>query len=162
MSPLPQVTKVRKTQFLETLSQCANVTEACRRCDIAPGLVYIWRKRDKAFAARWEEAVERGTDALEDEAVRRAFEGHLEPVFHKGVQCGVVRKFSDSLLMFLLRARRPGRFRERAGQSKDEDLSIFGILKAIDGTTRGLPSERDQSRPTLAGPQEADPGSAEE
>lgn len=146
MPPLPQLTKARKKQFLEAFSECANVTEACRRSDIHPSLVYIWRNRDQAFAKSWTVALERGTDALEDEAVRRAFEGRLEPVFYKGVECGAVRKFSDSLLMFLLRARRPERYREHFNREPEADSSLMSVLAAIDGTTRGLPSERDRKR----------------
>ena len=146
MPALPQCTKARKKRFLETFSECANVTEACRLTDIHPSLVYVWRKRDRAFAKDWAVAVERGTDALEDEAVRRALDGCLEPVFYKGVQCGTVRKFSDSLLMFLLRARRPERFRERVNRQPEADPSLMSVLAAIDGTTRGLPSARDRER----------------
>src|SRR3546814_13265486 len=35
------------------------------------------------------------------------------PHFHQGRVAGTVRKYSDSLLMFLLRAHRPDRYRER-------------------------------------------------
>jgi hypothetical protein len=40
-------------------------------------------------------------------AVKRAVEGWLEPVFFKGRQCGWVRKYDHSLLMFLIRKRDP-------------------------------------------------------
>ncbi len=156
MPPLPQVTNFRKKQFLETFSQCPNVTEACRRCGIHPRLVYVWRDRDVAFAEAWRTAVERGTDALEGEAVRRAFEGRLEPVFYKGAECGAVRKFSDNLLMFLLRARRPERYRERSGHAHEAELSIMSVLEAIDGTTRGLPSDRDRNGLLLDHPQSSE------
>jgi hypothetical protein len=53
-----------------------------------------------------------GTAALEDEAVRRAYHGVEEPVFYKGVQCGSVTSYSDTLLMFLLKARKPAVYRD--------------------------------------------------
>jgi hypothetical protein len=59
--------------------------------------------------------MERGTAALEDEAVRRAYHGVEEPVFYKGVQCGTVTKYSDKLLIMLLKARNPAKYREGSG-----------------------------------------------
>jgi hypothetical protein len=50
--------------------------------------------------------------ALEDEALRRAVEGVEEPVYQGGKQVGVIRKYSDALLMFLLKAARPEKYRE--------------------------------------------------
>jgi hypothetical protein len=47
--------------------------------------------------------------------VRRAYHGVEEPVFYKGVQCGSVTKYSDRLLMFLLQARNPAKYREGSG-----------------------------------------------
>jgi hypothetical protein len=48
---------------------------------------------------------------LEDEAVRRAYEGVERPVFQGGKQVGVVREYSDTLLIFLLKALRPEKYR---------------------------------------------------
>jgi hypothetical protein len=45
---------------------------------------------------------------------RRAFEGVLEPIYHQGEQCGEVRKHSDVLSMFLLKAHRPAKYRDNA------------------------------------------------
>lgn len=55
-----------------------------------------------------------GTDRCEDAALTRAVDGWEEPVWHQGVQVGTVRKYDSQLLMFLLRARRPEKYRERA------------------------------------------------
>jgi hypothetical protein len=49
---------------------------------------------------------------LESEARRRAVDGVDEPVFHKGRICGTVRKYSDALLMFLLRGNAPEKYKE--------------------------------------------------
>jgi hypothetical protein len=54
---------------------------------------------------------EEAIGGLEDEAVRRAYEGWLKPVFYQGRQCGAVRRYSDKLLMFLLKGWRPERYR---------------------------------------------------
>ena len=62
--------------------------------------------------------MELGTEALEYEAVRRAYHGVAEPVFYNGVQCGSVTKYSDKLLMFLLKARNPAKYREGSGADR--------------------------------------------
>ena len=52
-------------------------------------------------------------DVLEWEARRRAVEGYEVPVFHQGVEVGSVRRFSDLLLIFLLKHRRPEIFQDK-------------------------------------------------
>jgi hypothetical protein len=106
-------TEADRERFLGFLEETANVTEACRRAGICRPVAYGWRK-DEAFAARWEAAVDRGTDALEDEAVRRAHEGVERPVYQGGKRVGLVREYSDTLLIFMLKARRPERFKDRS------------------------------------------------
>lgn len=73
-------------------------------------MAYDWKREEPEFFAAWEEAYQAGTEALEDEARRRAVDGWDEPRFYEGEQCGVVRKYSDTLLMFLLKSRDPARF----------------------------------------------------
>ena len=105
--------KKRAETFLSALAQYGNVTRAAdeagwNRC-------YLYRKRqaDPAFARAWDEAAAIGVAALEDEARRRAYEGWDEPVWHKGEECGTVRKFSDTLLIVLLKAHMPEKYQER-------------------------------------------------
>lgn len=100
--------------FLLALEDTANVSKACKRAKLPRRSAYDWRDDDADFAAAWDAAVDRGTDALEDEAVRRATEGTLKPVFYKGEKCGSIREYSDTLLMFMLKARRPEKFKERS------------------------------------------------
>jgi len=59
------------------------------------------------FAKAWERAVEDAVDVLRAEAFRRAVQGVEEPVFHRGREIAVVRKYSDQLLGLLLRAHAP-------------------------------------------------------
>ena len=65
------------------------------------------------FALAWDVAVDAAADALELEARRRAVEGTEKPVFFQGYECGRIREYSDTLLIVLLKANRPGKFRER-------------------------------------------------
>ncbi len=107
MASTARLTEAKKAIFLEVLGDTGIVTEACARSGLARRTVYFWRGKDPSFAEAWTQALERGVDALEDEALRRALGGRLEPVFYQGKECGAVRKYSDTLLMFMLKARRP-------------------------------------------------------
>jgi hypothetical protein len=77
-----------------------------------------------------------GTAALEGEAVRRAYHGVEEPVFCKGVQCGVVRKYRDKLLMFLLKARNPAKYREGSGADRARSQVTLNV-NIVDGDDWG-------------------------
>jgi hypothetical protein len=112
MANRTKLTSEKETQFLHVLSETANVTRAAESIGMARGYMYELRDEDPEFKAQWNAAVEIGTDALEDEATRRATEGWDEPVFYQGAQCGLVRKFSDTLLIVQLKARRPARYRD--------------------------------------------------
>jgi hypothetical protein len=75
---------------------------------------------DAAFADLWDEAEEDACDLLELEARRRAYDGVDEPVFGslgKGMpsgEVGQIRRYSNTLMIFLLRAHRPAKFGEKA------------------------------------------------
>lgn len=73
------------------------MTAACNVEGIGRRTYYDWRETDPVFAQAADTAIEAGTDVLEDEAKRRA----------------VGLSGSDTLLIFLLKARRPDKYRER-------------------------------------------------
>src|SRR5258708_3644834 len=70
-----------------------------------------WPDNDEEFAQRWNDAVDEGIDR--QEAIRRARDGVKRPVFYMGQVVGYVQEYSDSLLKFLLEAKRPAVYRTR-------------------------------------------------
>ena len=106
-------------KFLATLSECANITDACAAVGIERHTAYKLRKRDKDFAERWQHALEVAAERLEKEAMRRAVTGFQRPVFGSmgaGQGTGVVgeiTEYSDTLLCLLLKGHMPDRYRER-------------------------------------------------
>jgi hypothetical protein len=107
-------TPEKREAFLDALAGCGNVTAAAKAAKLARTALYEWRAADKRFASAWDAAQELGTDALEDEATRRAAGGTLRGIYHLGKRVGTVREFSDTLLIFLLKARKPDRFKDRS------------------------------------------------
>lgn len=108
--------------FIAELARTGNVGAAAKKAKVDRASAYRARDAEgrdpagkveaEAFGAAWDTALEMSADALELEARRRALTGWLEPKFFKGEACGYVRKFSDALLMFMLKAKRPHEFRE--------------------------------------------------
>lgn len=110
----PEFTKfpVKQRRFLMKYAECGTITHAARYAHISRPTVLKWRKHDLAFIECFDLAQEMCCDSLEAEVRRRAYEGVLEPVWHQGRRVGVVRKYADTLLMFLLKGLRPNKFRD--------------------------------------------------
>lgn len=106
-------TPENQEKFISELTKDVNVTRAAAAADLSRMAVYAWRHEDEDFKAAWEAALEVGNDGLEDEALRRGAEGWDEPVFFQGQECGVIRRYSDALLIRMLQARRPEKFKDR-------------------------------------------------
>ncbi len=131
-------TAANRHKFIEALALTANVTAACKLARVGRNVIYEWRKDDPSFKADWDEATELGTDALEDEAVRRAHQGTRKPVHYGGKKVGTVRKYSDTLLIFLLKGRRPEKFRERFDNHPGNGfIDLLRYLKTAGGRGGG-------------------------
>nr|DAO72419.1 MAG TPA: Terminase small subunit [Caudoviricetes sp.] len=109
-----KITPEKQVAFCAALAASGgNVTRACEAVGISRMTAYRWREEDAEFAAEWERAKAIGLDALEDEALRRAFEGVEVPVLHRGKTVATVRNYSDTLAIFLLKGGKPEKYRER-------------------------------------------------
>jgi hypothetical protein len=133
------VTPKKRALFLETLVRCGNVTEAANVAGVSRQHLYRMRKSDADFAAAWEEAAELGADALEDEARRRAHDGVDEPltsakglIYDADGKPMMVRKYSDTLLIFLLKGARPAKYRERQQVEVSGQLDITTLAAEAD------------------------------
>lgn len=109
-----KLTPEKLTAFCAVLAETCNVGKACAAVDISRQTAYVWRRDIPDFATAWDEAMKAGLLGLEDEAHRRAFDGIDEPVFHQGQTCGTIRKYSDTLTIFLLKAHAPEKYRENS------------------------------------------------
>jgi hypothetical protein len=113
-----QVARLKKA-FIEQFAEYGNITTAAMRAGIARRTVYGWQEQDDQFAAAFRDAEIQATETLESEARRRAVEGvvTITPYYHRGELLSetVETKYSDTLLIFLLKARAPEKYRERVG-----------------------------------------------
>lgn len=100
-----------KPAWLEAFRETGLVTRACERAKVGRRTVYDARK-DEEFAAAWDAIEAEITEVMEREAFRRAVEGVTEPVVSAGKHVADVQKYSDTLLIFMLKARKPEVYRE--------------------------------------------------
>lgn len=105
------ITDTQIEEFLDGLAEGKSVLEAAGNQAFRRRL-YRHRTANLAFAEQWRVAYDEGTDILEKEAHRRAVEGVTDFRLDKeGVEHPFVH-YSDTLLIFLLKARRPDRYRD--------------------------------------------------
>jgi len=127
-----RLTPIAREKFLQKLKETANVSLSADLVGISRVRAYQVRKKDKAFAEAWDEAIEIGTDNLEYEARHRAMHGVSKPVFYKGEVCGYIQEYSDKLLEMLLRGRR-GQIYDRNLTDLPPGSEIIIALKTADG-----------------------------
>ena len=110
--------------FFEALATGVPIQAALNISGYKRRTVYDWRRDDESFRQQWEDAVAQAVEALEAEADRRGVEGTLKPVFYQGEECGQIREYSDTLLIFRLKALAPSKYRENIKQEVDLNAPI--------------------------------------
>ena len=94
----------RKKIFLKALKANGGVvSKALAESGLKRTVAYIHFRDDPEFAEEWVDALESGIDELYEEAKRRAVHGVEEPVLQGGRIVGTTKRFSDKLLIYLLK-----------------------------------------------------------
>ncbi len=145
--------------FLAAYEECGSIVHAARAVRMDRWNHYQWMKEPGAegdsYRERFKASREFAADALEVEARRRAIEGVNEPVIYKGEPAGIwvnkrgdrvaegtkaakfvpltVKKFSDLLLIALLNANKPNKFRPKKDQQPKAEPppSIDDVVREI-------------------------------
>ena len=123
----------KRARFLKGLRSGLSIAAAADLAGVARRTVYYRRERDDGFATDWDAAIEDGTDRLEDEAYRRALEGIEKPVFYQGKPIGRIRDYSDSLLIFMLKARRGDKFRDQSRNDRKDAINVDAAKATLVG-----------------------------
>lgn len=101
-----------KRAFLAAFRELGTITAACRQVGVGRTTAFRHRQQDEDFALAWAEIDEEVVERMEREAFRRAVEGTTKPLVSAGRHVTDVTEYSDSLLQFLLKGRRPERYRD--------------------------------------------------
>lgn len=124
-----------KRKLLLAYAECGFLTGAC--IAITPDrnaayclrrLHYYWMRDDPDYARAFEAAHAMAIAAHEDEASRRAM-GWDETQYAKDGTPYTVRKYSDTMLIFRLKALLPEKYREAA--RRDDRSEVSELLKAV-------------------------------
>ena len=152
-TPVRALAQSWRAAFLAALRDTGVVRDACAAASVGRTTAYRVRNSDPEFAAAWDEALEDAADLLEIEAIRRARTGVREPVIYQGKLCGTwvndagdvvtentpgarlvplaITKYSDGLLMFLLKGIRPGKYREKPPELPPLELLLASLPAEI-------------------------------
>jgi len=114
-SPFDHIRHPKKRAYLAALSETGHKGRASELAGIDRTTPYTrqWLE-DTEFQECVARAETMAADLMEEEARRRAIDGVDEPVgWYRGRAGGTVRRYSDTLLIFLLKGARPDKYRER-------------------------------------------------
>lgn len=100
----------KQRSYLVAFSQSGRVGHSARIAGVTYQAVHQWRKGSEAFRIAEESAREMATQALEDEATRRAGEGG-----------------SDRLMEFMLKALKPGMYANLGTEGQAQFIKIVGL-----------------------------------
>jgi hypothetical protein len=110
--------KAWEKTWLAAYEECGTVVGACKVAKISRQTAYNYRRDNEGFAAAWDKLETAVTELLEKTAVQRALDG------------------SDRLMEFMLKARRPGTYRESVKMEHSGKVNVEveeGVNDAISG-----------------------------
>lgn len=114
-----------------------NVRLACKRANIHRSTFYAWLEQDERFSFEYHQAEADANDTLRAEIFRRAVQGVDEPLTSMGKlvkddqgKVVTVRKYSDTLLIFLSKARMP-EFREKQSEEVQHQLKVVFMIPDV-------------------------------
>lgn len=134
-------TPKKKEKFIELLMEYGVVTYAAQGVDVTRQTAYAARRIDKHFAEAWDEAVEFSVENMERVAYDRAVNGVNEPLSFKGELTGdYIKRYSDILLMFMIKGNKPEKYRENTNTQVNvnvspNSLSDSQLLRIAQGAT---------------------------
>lgn len=128
MSDASEACDTRKSAWLEVFELEGTVVAACKSTGVPRSTAYKWRQRDEAFALQWADVERATTERMEREAYRRAVEGVKRDVYHQGQVVGAERHYSDVLLIFMLKARKPDMYRDNVTVKQDIKITAGGAM----------------------------------
>jgi hypothetical protein len=147
----------KKRAFLKAYVECGQIVKAARCVGISKQAHYEWLDIDPEYVKVFAEAKKEVGELLEAEAIRRAHDGCDDPVVYQGQftypigEDGkpdttkpplAVKKYSDTLLIFLLKGAMPDKYKDRSDTIL-QNPDGTGILSGLKITYVGKPDSGD-------------------
>lgn len=143
-----QATATAKDLFIDAYRQTGNVTAACEHVanttatTVGRRTHYDWLTSDADYVERFADAKAEAADRLVGEARRRATRGVEEPVYYQGAEVGHIRRYSDTLLIFLIKGALPETYRERHQVTHDGAVDNVHVYIPDHGRNSDSDSDR--------------------
>lgn len=150
-----QAVATMKARFLLLYAQTGLVNKTCEALVFPDGghvtraHIQRWIASDAGFAQRYTDARVSFGESLEQEAHRRAVIGIEKPVYYRGEEVGTVTEFSDQLLVTLLKANLPDKYRERVDLNVDIAAEIKRAAEEFGVPVEMVEAEYREMRPRL-------------
>ena len=125
----------RQNAFLAAYEIRGVVSQAARDAGVSVRAHSNWLNDDEDYAERFHDAHIVCCDLLEAEARRRAVEGVEEEIYFQGEVVGSKMKYSDTILMFLIKGALPDKYADRKQLSgyNGGALEIVESIITVDG-----------------------------
>lgn len=105
-------TEVKKGSLLGAYIDHGTIRAAAKVAQVNEWSHYAWMREDPDYAEAFGEAKLLALDRLKQEAIRRAVDGVDHPVTWQGEITDTYREYSDTLLIFLMKAGAPEVYRD--------------------------------------------------
>lgn len=125
----------RKGRFLSAFALTGNISSACKASTVGRSTVYEWQEHDNWFADAFRIAEIESTERLELEAYRRAHDGttKVKRAYYEGKVVDEIEElnYSDTLLIFLLKARNREKYGDKVKVETEEKTSMAQARKVL-------------------------------
>jgi len=109
---MSQAGTAKARAFLAAFRVNGSVVLSAAAAGVEKSCHYRWLLNRK-YAADFAKAEAEFADVLEAVAIGRAMEGVKDAVFYQGKPCGVIRKYSDGIMLRLLERFKPAKYSRR-------------------------------------------------
>jgi hypothetical protein len=138
----PTITHPKKWAFLAAFVLCGRPVHAATQAKIDVRSHFWWMQNDQAYAQAFGQAEQMAADMAEDKAFRRGIEGVAEGVWYKGERVGTETKYSDTVLLAILNAGKPQKYKYRVDQTHDMSPAMAALLQQWQTLRNISPSAR--------------------
>jgi hypothetical protein len=114
----------KQRAFLAAYSKTGNISVAAKSASVGRRSHRDWMASE-LYSTAFAEADEDAIELLEGEALRRAVQGTERTVYYQGRECGRMREYSDNLLMFLLKGRKPEKYRDNVQVQHTGEINLI-------------------------------------
>jgi hypothetical protein len=133
----PTIHHAKKRALLTAYAAMGRLVQACQAVHMGHSLHYYWQRTDPDYAAAFDEAKRLAGERLEEEAIRRAL-GYEETHHTSAGTPYQVTKYSDTLLIFLLKGMMPQKYGDTVAHTGTRGAPA--VLTVLYEDARGTPA----------------------